>query len=307
MILKDNGKINFIIDLFLDLDNYISGGLISLHKLAYLLAEQNHNVYIFCKPAFPHKNITTIPSQVEIIEGHKHRAYWEMIHYNNDNTVAIYPEHGYGNKFNTKYVARWIMYHTTREDEENFNENDFIFNYGNFKTNLNRENGKLRIVDYNLDKFYDEKLERNGFCHILGKQTPNNHENILNVFNSVDITKFKNNINLNLLRKEFNKYKYFLTFDEKTYLSTAAALCGCKTIILKNSSIDNKEELLPIQYRIENPEFMFGVAYGIEDLAWAEKTQYLVREHITELDKTNVVNVNQFIKFWVKKLNLVDV
>lgn len=301
MELKNNGKINFIIDLFLDLDTQISGGLIALHKLAYELANMGHNVYIFCKPNYPHKNITTITSNNRQLDGHKYEVSWEPFSFNYENTVAIYPEHALGNKFYVKNIVRWVMYHTTTDEESYFTENEYIFNYGNFKTNFNREDGKLKVVDYNLDLFYNENKKRKGFCHIFGKETPNNYESILGVFNSVDITNYKEKTDLNLLRQEFNKYEYFLTFDQKTYLSAAAALCGCKTIILKN---DISSDILPVEYRLENPEFMFGVAYGIEDLSWAEKTIHLVRDHITNLDKTNQKSVKNFITFWENKLKI---
>lgn len=300
MELKNNGKINFIIDLFLDLDTHISGGLIALHKLAYLLAEEGHNVYIFCKPAYPHKNITVIHSERTQIQGHRYSVTFEPFSFNYDNTVSIYPEHTTGNKFCTQNNVRWIMYHTTLEQESGFGENDYIFNCGNFKTNLKKNHGKLRVVNYNLDKFYIENnSNRKGFCHILGKETPKNHKDILNIFNSTDITKYKHQPDLNLLRQEFNKYEYFLTFDQKTGLSFAAALCGCKTIILKNNN-----EYSPIEYRLENPEFMFGIAYGMEDLEWASKTLPLIKEHLTELDKLDKKTVKNFITFWENKLNI---
>lgn len=299
MELKNNGKINFIIDLFLDLDSHISGGLIALHKLAYLLAEEGHNVYIFCKPAYPHQNITTIPSELTLIQGHRYSVTFEPFSFNYDNTISIYPEHTSGNKFCTQNNVRWIMYHTTLEQESGFGKEDYIFYYGDFQTFTNKNDGKLRVVDYNLDKFYIKNNTRKGFCHILGKETPPNHKELLKMFNSVDITEYKEQTNLNLLCKEFNKYEYFLTFDQKTYLSVAAALCGCKSIILKNNN-----EYSSVEYRLKNPEFMFGIAYGLDDLEWSSKTLPLVREHIKELDKIDKKSVKNFITFWENKLNI---
>lgn len=320
MELKNNGKINFIIDLFLPLDKYMSGGLVALHKLAYNLADSGHNVYIFCEPAYPHRNITVIPAKYEIITGHRFNCSWEGFSFNYNNTVSIYPEHSGPNKFNTSNNVRWIMYHTTKKEEESFNDTDYIFNYGNFKTYTNREDGKLRVLDYNLEVFYDKKELRSGYCHILGKETPKNYKEIIANFNSTDITHIKDQTDLNLLREEFNKYEYFLTFDKKTYLTTAATLCGCKSVILNNGYNNNyltyingevnnaytdlgqsDKELTPLEYRLENPIKMFGVAYGLEDLPWAEKTVTMVRDYVKELEKIDKKNVNKFINFWEKK------
>ncbi len=320
MNLKNNGKINFIVDLFLPLNKYMSGGLVALHKLSYNLAESGHNVYIFCEPAYPHKNITVIPSIVNIVEGHKYNCTWDGFSYQKNNTVSIYPEHSIKNKFNTKYNIRWIMYHTTKENEENFLETDYIYNFGNFKTHTKREDGILRVIDYNTDVFYNENKEREGFCFIHGKQTPINYVELLKLFSYDDISHIhKKQTDLNLLRKVFNKYEYFLTFDEKTYLTTAAALCGCKVIILtdkdnnfgkktyvdkNNQEYDICEKLTPIEYRSNNVSKMFGIAYGLEDLSWAEKTIDMVKNHIKKVEKIDEKNFNKFVSFWEKKLKI---
>jgi len=324
MKLKNEEKINFVIDLFLNLDDYISGGLIALHKLAYYLADSGHNVYVFCKPAYEHENIHVIKSDIRIISGHKFEGEWEPFSFIFNKTVGIYPEHSRGNKFNTTNNVRWIMYHTTKEDELNFNENDYIFNFGNFKTYTNRNDGVLRVIDYNLDIFYNENKNREGYCFILGKETPENYEEIIKEYNPTNITYYKDQTDLNLLREQFNKYEYFITFDQKTYLTVAAALCGCKSIILNqknrtkqtsilvNDVVDNaytdsdefKYNIKPVDYKLQNPENMFGVAYGIEDIEWANKTIHMVREHITNLDEMNRFKVQNFVKFWEKKLNI---
>jgi len=303
MKLKNNGKLNFIIDLFLDLDNYMSGGLIALHRLAYELADEGHNVYIFCKPHYPHDNITQIRSKINSIKGHKYTANFETFSFILNNTISIYPEHSINNKFNTTHNVRWIMYHTTPKDEKNFKEGDYIFNYGNFKTLNVKEDGKLTVKDYNLDKFFIENNNRKGYCFIHGKETPSNYQEIISPYNPIDITSYKNQPDLNLLRKEFNKYEYLLTFDEKTYLVTAAALCGCKVIILNPNNFE-KGKLTPLEYKLKNPLKMFGIAYGIEDLEWAKKTINLVPDYIPKFKDIDKKTVKNFIKFWEDKIQL---
>lgn len=299
MNLKDNNKINFIIDLFLDMEQFISGGIIAMHKLAYELANEGHNVYIFCKPGYPHPNITQIPGEIKTLEGHRFISSHEPFSYPLGKTVSIYPEHSVGSRFNTIHNVRWIMYHTTLENENNFKENDYIFNYGSFKTLNIKEDGKLTVKDYNLDKFFIENnTNRKGYCFINQKQTPSNYQDIISEFSPIDITSYKNQTDLNLLRKEFNKYEYFITFDQKTYLTTAASLCGCKVIILNPN-----EDLTPIEYKLENPTKMFGIAYGIDDLQWAKDTIHLVRNYITQFKDKDKKTVRNFIKFWEEKIN----
>ena len=50
-------KLNFIINLHLSIKEMRNGGLMVLHKLAYELANRDHNVYIFSEPYYPHPNI----------------------------------------------------------------------------------------------------------------------------------------------------------------------------------------------------------------------------------------------------------
>ena len=312
MELKNNGKINFVIDLFINFKDQMSGGLVALHKLAYELAVRGHNVYIFCQPEYPHENIHVIPSITEIKDS-SFLSKWEGFSFNFSNTVSIYTEYNLGNPFGTKHIARWIIYHTKKECEDNFLDSEYYFNYGSFYTYKNKPSEKLVVFNYNLDKlFIENNKNRKGYCHILHKNTPKNYSNILNDFDSTEITNWFIKGGFDYLRKEFNKYEYFLTFDQKTFLTTAAALCGCKTIILNP---DNKEETInafseskyygqkitPLEYRLENPINMFGVAYGIEDLKWAEDTISLVRNHIIELEKIDKKTIDKFIDFWNEK------
>ena len=96
---------------------------------------------------------------------------------------------------------------------------------------------------------------------------------------------------------EFNKYEYLLTFDEKSFFTTAAALCGTKSIILNPN-----KELTPIEYRLKNPIQMCGVAYGFDDIKWANNTIGLVKENLLQLEQKDKQTVSNFIQYWKNKL-----
>lgn len=61
-------------------------------------------------------------------------------------------------------------------------------------------------------------------------------------------------------------------------------------------------DLTPTEFRMENPIHAFGVAYGWDDISWANKTIELVRNHIIELQKIDSKTVDQFVNFWEKKI-----
>jgi hypothetical protein len=99
------------------------------------------------------------------------------------------------------------------------------------------------------------------------------------------------------LLDEFNKYEYVLTFDDKSYYTTAAALCGAKSIILNPN-----KDITPIEYRIKNPIQMCGVAYGFDDIKWADETIHLVRYNLQQLEMKDKKTIDDFIKYWENKI-----
>ena len=96
---------------------------------------------------------------------------------------------------------------------------------------------------------------------------------------------------------EFNKYEYVLTFDDKSYYTTAAALCGTKGIILNPN-----KNITPFEYRIQNPIQMCGVAYGMNDIKWAEQTIGLVKDNLLQLEQRDNKTIDGFIKYWGNKI-----
>ena len=88
-----------------------------------------------------------------------------------------------------------------------------------------------------------------------------------------------------------------LTFDDKSYYTTAAALCGTKAIILNPN-----KDLTPNEYRSLNPIQMCGVAYGMNDIKWANETIGLVRDNLLELKRKDKQTIDNFVKFWEQKI-----
>ena len=316
MTLADNDKLNFIIAVYHSIDDDMTGGSVVLHKLAYELAIKNYNVYVFAKPAYEHHNIKVIQSKFEY-NNDTTKLTWEEFTFPINKTIAIYPQTIVNNLFNCKHVVRWILYHTTKEIENTFGINDEYFNFGNFKTFRQTDNKKLTIFDYNFDKLYQTNVnKRKGFCHLLHKHTPTNGEKILEVFNSKDLSEFEKSkrMDFNFLREELNKFEYFLTFDKKSYYTLAAILCGCKAIILDvenntefyenpfTESIEFNNKMTPTEYRINNPIQMFGVAFGVDDISWANNTIEFAKQHLMELDIIDKKTVDSFVKFWENKI-----
>jgi hypothetical protein len=156
--------------------------------------------------------------------------------------------------------------------------------------------------------------KRKGFCHIIHKHTPPGGLEIFNFLNSKNLTGWKKDGGYEYLRKELNQYEYFLTYDQKSFYTLAAGLCGCKSIILNpgpsyefaenawSKSDEYKKIISPTEYRLNNPEQMYGVAYGWDDIQWANNTIPMVRNHLEELEKINQGTIDGFVEYWTNKL-----
>jgi len=313
MNLPDENKINFLVGVHFDFGQVLTGGIVALHKLAYELANRGHNVFTFCNPEYPHQNIKVINSFAKNIHSPNPEIYWEQFEYPLNKTVSIYPQITKGNPYNTKHVTRWIQYHTEKEIEQQYGVDDVYFNYGNFKTFKNVNEKKLTVFDYNFNNLYiTNKETRKGFCHLSHKNTPPNGDEFFKTFNSFGLNEWKTKGAFEYLREQFNKFEYFLTYDQKSFFTVAARLCGCKSIILKyglppeerenafSLSDDYGKELSPTEYRLNNPIQMYGVAYGLDDITWANKTIDFVTDYIHELEKIDQKSIDEFISYWEK-------
>jgi hypothetical protein len=149
------------------------------------------------------------------------------------------------------------------------------------------------------------------------KNTPNDAQKFVEQFKSFDLGEWKTIGAHDYLREQFNKYEYFLTYDQKSFFTLAATLCGCKAIILNpgpsleiaDNAFTESEEYLktytPTEYRLNNPIQMFGIAYGIDDIGWANKTIGLSTDYLKELEIIDDKTVDDFIKFWEVKTGIV--
>ena len=66
--------------------------------------------------------------------------------------------------------------------------------------------------------------------------------------------------------------------------------------------LNTDENITPIEYRMNNPVQMCGVAYGMNDIKWAEQTIGLVKYNLLQLEKQDNKTVDEFIRYWESKI-----
>lgn len=299
MTLKSaSDKLTFIIDSLCTIGMESKGGTFAIHKLAYELAEAGHFVYLFNTPLYSHENIYVIPTERFPKEnGWWSDFTWDGFSFDKSRTISIYTQLTWGNPFNTTHNCRWILNDYDEAQWKTFGENDFIYNFGTFKIPNNVTQSKLTILDYKTDVYFNLNLDRKGFCYIIHKFTPDWGYSFLENFGAKNLSNLMFEGKFEELCREFNKHEYMITFDYKSYITTAAALCGCKVVILNPN-----RNVTPLQFRIENPLQMCGVAYGWDDLAWAEKTVSLVKDNLTQLTMNDKKSFQNFLNFWESKI-----
>jgi hypothetical protein len=279
----------FIISIHVGFSEVLTGGILVMHKLAYEIASRGYKVTIFTEPEYPHPNISVQKNCSE-----------DSLNFDYDpNTTVIIPSFYWKNNGNIKNVARWALYHINGDTTSFIDDTDEIFNFGIFKIETTKEVKKLTTIDYQKQIFYDRGNKRNGkYCHYLLKNNPVECREIISYFNSFDLNDYKSRGCFEYLADVFNEYEYFLTFDDKTFLTIAAAMCGCKPIILKNNNIN------PVEFRLENPNQSVGIAYGIDDLKWSENTIGFIRKHVDYLEQCDNQTIDNFIDFWKTKIGM---
>jgi hypothetical protein len=281
-------KPEFIVSIGVNFSDVLTGGILVLHKLAYEIARRGYKVTIFTTPEYPHENI--------VVQNNSSENNLNFT-YDLKNTVII-PSFDWKNNSDLIYVARWALYHITDSYMVNVEETDEVFNFGTFNIPTDKVVNKLTVLDYHLDLYKNQNRDRIGkYCHLFLKNTPTDAEEIIKQLNSFDISDYKSRGCFEYLAQVFNEYEYFLTFDDKTFHTVAASMCGCKSIIL------GEKNIIPEEFRKQNPIQKYGVAYGFDDLNWAEETIDLVTNNIKNLIESDNKSIQDFIDFWINRIN----
>jgi hypothetical protein len=275
------------------------GGINVLYYLAKLLYENGKNVKIY--PVYgnienPHFNI----------------------YFNNDfniyESIVIYCEGTINNPLKTNYCVRWLLspmgLNVPKNYYMNWNYNDLVyyFNYeGRFDNNIELYN-KIKLLPLIiLDPiFTNYNIKRNNkSCFTFRKS--HIHNKIINIHpnDSYEIT--RNFTHLELINI-FNQYNYFYSYDPLTFLNILAPLCGCISIIYPIEGLSKYDWIKTTAcypyIKHNNLDNLYGVAYGIDDIKWAEETIDFVKQ---QWDDILEFNKNTYLKSFINDLDNINI
>lgn len=256
------------------------GGSVALHKLAHNIASLGEDVFIYTS----RKNPNYLGTQVTLLEA---TAICQ-----DNNSIAIYPEVTCGNPFKAKKVMRWILYNVRTYGQHGiFGANDLIYKYAPYFSLRfpQQSHGELRANELNLDIFYNRNQQRSGECFLIKKgnnKEHNQHSATAIKLDDYPIRGFGAN---EYLANVFNTCERFISYDTATFLSVFAALCGCESIVIPDDGVTAE------RWHWEFPYFRYGIAYGMDDLNYANQTKHLVLPELLKIEAETIEQTKEFI------------
>jgi hypothetical protein len=222
-----------------------------------------------------------------------------------DESIVVYCEGIMWNPLNAKCVVRWMLSplgtNVPNSHIKTWNNKELVY-YFNRENRFEKEKvGSIYkiltclYINPNIVNYMD--INRNGTCFTIRKtHFYSSIQTIHNVNNDFQITKQhtqKDYIDI------FNKYKYFVLYDPLSFLMTIAIMCGCITIVHPMNGMTKLEWLHTTYYSPylidRNLENIYGIAYGMEDVEYAENSIHLAYEQIKDMEQYFMETIHLFI------------
>lgn len=261
------------------------GGVCAGHRLCHLLNVAGFECYIFPMVA---KNQPWFYRTEYITPLIAHKTILQNL----DDYIIIYPEIIEGNPLQGKHVVRWILGLPYIEKYSTYNKSDIIFYYTEYYYNehLGCKDNILMVLDFNTGIFKDAHQERSGSCYTIrkGEVTTQIHPD-----DSVFIS-YSDAGNLIKLSELFNTSEIFYSYDNFTFLSVQAAMCGCLSVVIPDKNV-SKEEWL------QKSKFTNGIAYGLDDIDRAKTTLPLLFKEIKQIQINELNEVINFANHCIKQ------
>ena len=220
-------------------------------------------------------------------------------YFDRDRTVVIYGETILGNPLKAAHVVRWIMNTPGVCGGDGVYElTDHIFQYHPwFEVDRHYEvKGLLTAIDleHQLKTYQNKNLPtRKGGAYLVRKGRDKKHDQHPASFVHADPLLEK--MSDEEVAQFFNSVDTFVSYDDMTFISVQAALCGCESIIIPGVGDRSKENLKKVN-RIN------GVAYGFDDQEWVQSTKHELRPYFEALNDENLATIKEFYEYCEKTI-----
>jgi len=228
-------------------------------------------------------------------------------YYNNDfdlnDCVVIYIDTQLGNPLNAPHIVRWVLLELhpilSYFYALSWNKNDLVY-YFNSEIKFNEHPDRINTIYKLLYTLYINPLfknleltNRSGYCYTIRK---NHAKKYIHPNDAFEITREHTQDDYQII---FNNYKFFISYDQISFLTIISTLCGCISIVCPIDGITKRQWLAKtslekylIHKKIDN---LYGIAYGNspEELLYAEQTIHLVKDQwidIKEYEKSIILD-----------------
>lgn len=264
-----------------------SGGIIALHRLGQLLAQY--------APVFLISNKTTEGSHAQCVTMQNAQTLAVM-----PDTVVIYPDVVPANPLEAKWVVRWVMYYVGKHEigDKEYASNELVIAYQpQFVANTKHDGAPVvTIVDSQRDLFTDMGKKRNKTGVLMRKAAKqgqvnlhyleHNRQYINNPIWLLD-KRLEQRTSFKEWNYDLNKCDLFITFDVTTYHAVMAAMAGCRVVVVPSEKYTSEQ--FHAQALMRN-----GIAYGFEELDYAQQTKHLLTSDVETLEQNNRMQAEQF-------------
>lgn len=259
------------------------GSSVILHNIAKFLSELGDIVVTTSKSPF--ENIRHLSNDLlKTME----KKDWIVILTETVDNVENFPN-----------VVRWILYNPGGflGYKGFFHPNEYIVQYGkSFTINTKFENcQEMTNLVFDLDYWVNLNMERENTNLILFKK--GGHFLYKESINLTGRILDDEEINDEVLLEAFNKHEKFITYDNETFHSIQAAVCGAISIVIPNGRLTEQE------WRVSNPIRKWGIAYGYtpEQIKFAIETKHLLIDEIKKQIKNGESQILEMRKNVQKK------
>jgi hypothetical protein len=253
------------------------GGIKVMHKLCHLLNEFGYESYLM--PIHIRDEFLTYYDNTPIIT--------EDLLNDIENCIVIYPEGVKYNPLNSKHVVRWILGPPREEDIITYSKDDMILWYMDYYylEHVGQRNNQLFITEFHEDIFFNQNQTRTGSSYCIRKcKDPK----FIHPEDSVFIP-YHSGGDLIALSNLYNQTEKFYCYDNYTFLSVQAAMCGCISIVVPDG-LKSKDDWLTGS-RLNQ----YGIAYGEDDIPRATETLPLLYKEIEKINLEIYEQINIFI------------
>jgi hypothetical protein len=274
-----------------------SGGSIFLHELVHALNQLGASAAIWPMNQAPYPNLLAMLRAYL----RKPSLLWRAPEFAVDpdrttpitrsraarhDAIVVYPEITLGNPLGARKVVRWLLYRPGLRDPYRFGPDEMFFRAGEMSDLPELTGGAPDLFVWRINPIYrDEgRTDRKGACFIVRKgegkpMIPETKDAIqIDGMSHAEIADI------------FNRCETFYSYDEATFYSQYAAICGCTSVVIPGLYASRAEWVK------HHPPGRYGIAYGLDDLEHARATRHLAMDSLKEQEAAGMETVRNFIR-----------